>query len=180
MHSSPRLWGASKVCRVRGETAQHSPYQRQTASCFGVCSGSSEIYGRKGRTDMLPKEGREQWGRSRDPQEMLQQCDKKLKVSRSDAVTATTEELWQWRQQQESGIYGGNGRQHSKEKHKAVSIRVHPTWLRIIILLDRLFYFWEKTFPSRYIMYFRTSLKFNVYSFWISKIIILTPITINI
>lgn len=40
--------------------AQHSTDQRQTVSGFKVCSGTAEIYRRKGRRDMLPKEGREQ------------------------------------------------------------------------------------------------------------------------
>lgn len=50
---------ASEVFRVRGETwpsiAHIAHPQRQTASYFGVCSGTAEICGRKGRRVMLPK-----------------------------------------------------------------------------------------------------------------------------
>lgn len=58
---------------------------------------------------------------------MLQECDKGLRAPVIEQPGDGKAEARNW------GVW----RQHGKEKQKAVSIRVPPKWLGIIILLDK-------------------------------------------
>lgn len=124
--------------------------------------------------------GREQWGSTRNVVAAVgPESEKRWDRDGSHSRNCGSSQGWEG-SGQECGVFGDSERQHGKMKQRIASMKFHPKWLGIIILLDRLFCFWGKMFPSLWIMYFGTSLKFNVYSFWISKISILTPITINI